>query len=52
MDEVDNMQGQIGNETRGREILRKNKKEMLEITSEHPFHFITILSGIDLNVFS
>lgn len=43
MEKRDNKQGQIRNETRGREILRKNKKEMLEITSEHPFHFINHL---------
>lgn len=31
MDKVDNMQEQIGNVSEEMEILRKNKKEMLEI---------------------
>lgn len=31
MDEVDSMQEQMGNLSKNMEILRKNKKEMLEI---------------------
>lgn len=31
MEKVDNMQEKMGNESRERETLRKNKKEMVEI---------------------